>query len=73
MHMARSIFKVQQMADYNNKTLTETLHTIYTPRYNEIATTIAKLLNETETIFPGTDLTLIFKTYDFTLQPGREF
>lgn len=48
--------------DYKNKTLTVTLHTLSTPRHNEIASKIATLLNETETIFPGTDLTLIFKT-----------
>ena len=48
--------------DYKNKTLTVTLHTLSTPRYNEIASTIATLLNETETIFPGTELSLIFKT-----------
>lgn len=48
--------------DYKNKTLTVTLHTLSTPRYNEIASTIATLLNETETIFPGTELALIFKT-----------
>jgi len=48
--------------DYKNKTLTVTLHTLSTPRYNEIASNIATLLNQTETIFPGTDLSLIFKT-----------
>jgi hypothetical protein len=51
--------------DYKSKKLTVTLHTLSTPRYNAIVSTIATLLNETETIFPGTDLTdltLIFKT-----------
>ena len=48
--------------NYKNKTLTVTLHTLSTPRYNEIASTIATLLNQTETIFPGTELSLIFKT-----------
>lgn len=48
--------------DYKNKTLTVTLHTLSTPRYNQIAKTLTTLLNETETIFPGTDLSLIFKT-----------
>jgi hypothetical protein len=48
--------------DYKNKTLTVTLHTLSAPRYNQIASTIATLLNETETIFPGTELSLIFKT-----------
>ncbi|MEP7239217.1 MAG: putative transposase [Ferruginibacter sp.] len=53
---------VNIIPDYHNKTLTVILHTLSTPRYNEIANTIATLLNETETIFPGTELTLIFKT-----------
>jgi len=48
--------------DYKSNKLTVTLHTLSTPRYNAIVSTIATLLNETEMIFPGTDLTLIFKT-----------
>ena len=53
---------VNILPDYKNKTLTVTLHTLSTPRYNQIASTIATLLNQTETIFPGTELALIFKT-----------
>ena len=53
---------VNIMPDYKNKTLTVTLHTLSTPRYNQIASTIATLLNQTETIFPGTELLLIYKT-----------
>lgn len=48
--------------DYTNKTLTVTLHSLSTQRYNLAVTEITQLLNQTETIFPGTDLTLIFKT-----------
>lgn len=48
--------------NYKNNTLTVTLHSLSTPRYNEIVSNITILLNETETIFPGTNLTLIFKT-----------
>jgi len=47
--------------DYGNKTLTVTLHSLSAQRYNLAAASIAQLLNQTETIFPGTDLTLIFK------------
>lgn len=48
--------------DYKNNTLTVVLHTLSTPRFNRAAYQLAKLLNETETIFPGTNLRLIFKT-----------
>jgi len=50
------------VADYDNKTLTVILHTLSAPRFNEAAAKLADLLNQTETIFPGTDLTLKFKT-----------
>jgi hypothetical protein len=48
--------------DYNNNTLTVTLHTLSTQRYNHIAEQLTTLLNETETCFPQTNLKLIFKT-----------
>ena len=44
------------MPDYENKTLTVTLHTLSAPRYNNAAAKLAETLNQTETIFPGTDL-----------------
>lgn len=48
--------------DYENKTLTVILHSLSAPRFNNAAVKLAAILNQTETIFPGTDLTLIFKT-----------
>jgi len=48
--------------DYTNKTLTVTLHTLSTPKANELAGKIAIELNNTETIFPGTELKMIFKS-----------
>lgn len=48
--------------DITNNTLTVCLHTLSTPRHNEAAAQLAKLLTETETVFPGTDIRLIFKT-----------
>ena len=48
--------------DYQNKTLTITLHSLSAPRFNHAAQQIADLLNKTETIFPGTNLCMIFKT-----------
>jgi len=50
------------LPDYENKTLTVVLHTLSAPRFNRAAEELAKLLNQTETIFPGTELNLIFKT-----------
>jgi len=47
--------------DYDNKTLTVTLHSLSANRFNEAAGELTKLLNQTETIFPGTDLKMIFQ------------
>ena len=44
--------------DHENETLTVGLHALPAPRFN----TAAQLLNETETVFPGPDLRLIFET-----------
>jgi hypothetical protein len=48
--------------DYEKKTLTVILHSLSAPRFNKAAEQLAELLNKTETVFPGTDLKLIFKT-----------
>jgi hypothetical protein len=48
--------------DYENKTLTIKLHTLSTPRYNNAVEELCTILNQTETKFPSTDLTLIFKS-----------
>jgi len=48
--------------DYENKTLTVVLHSLSAPRFNVAAEKLTEVLNQTETIFPGTDLMLKFKT-----------
>lgn len=48
--------------DEKNKTLTVVLHSLSAQRYNQAANNLAQLLNETETLFPGSDLRMIFKT-----------
>ena len=48
--------------DYEKKTLTVILHSLSAPRFNKAAENLAQLITKTETLFPGTDLTLIFKT-----------
>jgi transposase-like protein len=50
------------MPDYENNTLTITLHTLSAPRFNNAAAHLAELLTQTEINFPNTNLRLIFKT-----------
>jgi hypothetical protein len=61
---------IQNNADmvpgYENKTLTMVLHSLSAPRFNEAAAKLTEVLNQTETIFPGTDLTLKFKSSAFS-------
>jgi hypothetical protein len=47
--------------DYEKKTLTVTLHSLSAPRFNVAAGELLEVLNQTGTIFPGTDLTMNFK------------
>ena len=47
--------------DYINKTLTVTLHSLSANRFNYAASELAQLLNQTETVFPGTNLQMIYK------------
>lgn len=48
--------------DYQNNTLTVTLHSLSTPMRNEIVKKLCDILNDTETIYPDTNLQMIFKT-----------
>ncbi len=48
--------------DYSNNTLTVKLHSLSTPRFNQAVDHLAKVLSESETIFPRTSLKLIFKS-----------
>ena len=48
--------------DYQNNTLTIKLHSLSTPRANHAVIKICNLLNETETIYPYSNLRLIYKT-----------
>lgn len=49
------------ISDEKEQTLTIKLRSLSAPRYNEAITELCKALNQTETIFPGTDLRMIFK------------
>jgi hypothetical protein len=48
--------------DYQKNTLTVVLYSLSAPRYNNAVKTLNILLNQTETVFPGSNLTMIFKT-----------
>lgn len=47
--------------DFKNKILTVTLHFLSANRFNKAACELALILDQTDTIFPGTDLKMIFK------------
>ena len=51
--------------DYENNTLTVVLHSLSANRFNHAVAELAILLNQTETVFPGTNLKLIYKTSAF--------
>jgi hypothetical protein len=48
--------------DYTENTLTVSLYSLSTPRDNVAVDSVCQILNETETIFPGTNLRLIYKS-----------
>lgn len=48
--------------DLKNNTLTIKLHSLNTPKANELVSQICETLNESETVYPGTNLTLIYKS-----------
>jgi hypothetical protein len=59
--------------DLENNTLTVILHSLSAPRFNAAADKLAKLLTETQSIFPGTDLRIIFKTTAEETAKDKEF
>jgi ribosomal protein S10 len=48
--------------DFTNNTLTIKLHSLNTPNANQLLSQICKTLNESETKYPGTNLTMIYKS-----------
>lgn len=51
--------------DYKQNTLTVILYSLASQRDNKAVTNLCNLLNETETIYPGTNLKLMFKNTTF--------
>ncbi|MEA3272428.1 MAG: hypothetical protein U9P90_02065 [Patescibacteria group bacterium] len=62
--LAREIFtnEADIKVDAENKALRVKLHGLSTPCSNKIMESLIKTLNETETIYPGTELRMIFET-----------
>ena len=55
------------------QTLTITIASLSAPGYNEAIKKLCEVLNETETIFPGTNLRLIYKNYADSFTIGKKF
>jgi len=53
--------KANIIPDYKNKTLTIELYSLSNPRDNQAVINSLDILNDSETVFPGTDLTLKYK------------
>jgi Transposase protein len=62
--LARQIFQTEAdlLPDLNAKTLTVRIHHLTQAAHDQVLEKLCSALNETQTVFPGTDLTLFFKT-----------
>jgi len=62
--LAKSIINTpcDMKANYEDNTLNITMHTLATPRDNDALKNICQLVNESNTVFPGTNLRLIYKS-----------
>jgi hypothetical protein len=58
--------------DYNNNTLYVVLHSLSDEKSNKIVRYLCDQLNQTETIFPDTNLKLFFKSVSNKNPPGQE-
>ncbi|MCP4990183.1 MAG: hypothetical protein GY928_30335 [Colwellia sp.] len=61
--LLRQIFstEVDLAPDNENNILNVSLHSLSNERSNKIALKLCKQLNETETVFPGTEMRLVYK------------
>ncbi len=61
--LVRQIFETEAdlLPDRINKTLTVRIHHLTQAAHDQVLEKLCATLNETQTVFPGTDLTLIFK------------
>lgn len=49
------------ISDEKEQTLTIRIRSLSAPRYNKAINELCKILNQIETVFPGTELRMIFK------------
>ncbi len=63
--LIKQLFNIPADITANNEqqTLTITIGSLSAQRYNEAIKNLCAILNDTETIFPGTNLRLIYKNY----------
>lgn len=62
--LLREIFSsdADLMPNSQNKTLTITIHSLSTPRFNQALQHLCEIMNETKTVYPNTNLKMIFKS-----------
>jgi len=72
--LIRQIFETEAdlLPDPTNKTLTVRIHHLTQAAHDHVLEKLCAALNETQTVFPGTDLTLIFKIGSSQFPPGQE-
>ena len=63
---------IDLICDYKSKKMTISLYSQSNTRMNKAAQQLCTLLNETETIYPGTDLQLYYQIATSKLTPGQE-
>ena len=69
--LLRSIYTTEAdlLPDYQNKTLTVRLHHLAQHRSDQSAALLCAELNQTETVFPKTDLRMIFEIGNMEISP----
>jgi len=70
--MVQKSVEVGLIPDMTNKTLTVQIHHLTQAAHDLVLEKLCAALNETQTVFPGTDLTLIFKIGSSQFPPGQE-
>jgi hypothetical protein len=73
--LTKSLIKTKAniIPDYKKQTLTVELYSLSTPRDNKATLEICQTLNDSQTIFPGTNLKLIYKIATLATTKDQEF
>ena len=72
--LIRQIFETEAdlLPDAKNKTLTVRIHHLTQAAHDQVLEKLCDTLNETRTVFPGTELTLIFTIGSSQIPAGQE-